>query len=255
MASIGQLTAGVAHELNNPINFVNAGAVGLERDVKDLLTLLNKYEKFNDGEHSETGLQLINKFKQETDYEFLKSNVISTIEDIKLGAQRTTEIVKGLRSFSRLDTEEKVATSIHQGLNDTLTILNAVLKNKVEVVRDYDDTVQDVIGFPGQLNQVFLNLIVNAEQAINNSGTISITTEDTGKGVNISIKDSGCGISEEVRPRVFDPFFTTKEIGEGMGLGLSISYGIIQTHKGTITLESEVGKGTEFKIYLPYKTS
>ena len=144
-------------------------------------------------------------------------------------------------------------TNIHEGLEDTLTIINTLLKNKVEVVREYDEKVQEVDGFPGQLNQVFMNVIVNAEQAIKDKGTITITTRDTGEGVSINIADTGCGMSAETVTRAFDPFFTTKDVGSGTGLGLSITFGIIKGHDGTITLESEIDKGTDFKIYLPYK--
>jgi|GEM_PF-5772006 len=253
LSSLGQLTAGVAHELNNPINFIGVGSVGLGRDIEDLMELLEKYERLDIVEEKEQGLEEIRAHKVEMDYDFLKENIVSTITDIQMGSKRITNIVKGLHSFSRMDAfGNKVPTNIHKGIDDTLIILNTVLKYKVTVIRNYDEEVKELSGYPGQLNQVFMNIIANAEQSIIGEGTITITTKDEGNGVTVTISDTGCGMSKEVQSRALDPFFTTKAVGSGTGLGLSISYGIIKTHNGTINIESEINKGSKFIIYLPY---
>jgi signal transduction histidine kinase len=253
LATIGQLTAGVAHELNNPINFISTGAVGLKRDMEDIIELLDKYEQLDNGGDQQKILKDIAGFKEKIDLDALKESIEQTLEDIKMGASRTTEIVKGLRSFSRLDSENQVYSNIHVGLDDTITILNTRLKHKVEVIKNYDKNMKEIQCYPGQLNQVFMNLIVNAEQAIIDRGTITLTTKNLGDKISICIKDNGEGMSAEVQRHIFDPFYTTKEVGEGTGLGMSISYGIIEKHNGTINVKSRIGKGSLFTITIPIK--
>jgi len=252
MASLGQLTAGIAHELNNPINFINAGSFGLSQDLRDLIILLEKYEELNNQPGIVQYLEKIDKLKEKIDYDFLKKNVIQTIEDIKLGAKRTTEIVQGLRNFSRLNDTVMQMTDIHEGIDSTLVLLKNELKNKVEVKKEYDENIREILCYPGHLNQVFMNLLSNAEQSIEGKGKITIKTKNLKNKTQISIKDNGTGISEEVKNKVFEPFFTTKEPGQGTGLGLSISHDIIKRHQGSIEVKSKLGKGSEFIITLPH---
>ncbi len=253
LASIGQLTAGIAHELNNPLNFINAGAVGLEKDFEDLIAIMEKYDELDNGKSTSQMLESIEAAKSEVDYDYLKENVMATIEDIKMGAERTTLIVRGLRNFSRLDTQEKVMSNLHEGIENTLTLLDSKLKHKVEVIRKFDPTINEIKCYPGQLNQVFLNLILNAEQSIRTKGQIKITTKNLGNHTQISVEDNGSGMDKKTQQRIFEPFFTTKETGSGTGLGLSITYGIIQRHKGSISVNSIHGKGSKFTIELKNK--
>jgi signal transduction histidine kinase len=168
---------------------------------------------------------------------------------IKNGASRTTEIVRGLRNFTRLDEDSLKKANIEEGIESTLVILRSNL-GKIKLVKEYGK-VPDINCFPGQLNQVFMNIISNAIQAMNDEGGILIKTTHANKKIQVIIQDSGNGMSEDVRSRIFEPFFTTKDVGKGTGLGLSISYGIIQRHNGTIEVQSEPGQGTTFIISLP----
>lgn len=249
MASIGQLTAGVAHELNNPIGFVSANAVALQQDVKDLQQFLSVAKVFNTNPSTENRQQLLDTYKQ-MDIGFLDQEIQSLIESIIRGASRTRDIVTSLRTFSRNTTEVFALSDIHEGLESTLTILNSAMGNRIELIRDYGE-ISPVRCQITKLNQVFLNLINNAIQAIDGEGKIQIQTRQIDEQVRIRICDTGKGMSESVRKRIFEPFFTTKEIGAGTGLGLSISYGIIEQHQGTINARSREGKGTTLEIWLP----
>ena len=249
MASIGQLTAGVAHELNNPIGFVSANAVALQQDVQDLQQFLKVAKVFNADPSKENRQQLLDTYQQ-MDIGFLDQEIQSLIESIIRGASRTRDIVTSLRTFSRNTTEVFALSDIHEGLESTLTILNSALGNTIELIRDYGE-VPPIRCQITKLNQVFLNLINNAIQAIEGEGKIQIQTRQIDDQVRIRICDTGKGMSESVRNRIFEPFFTTKEIGTGTGLGLSISYGIIEQHQGTIAARSREGKGTTLEIWLP----
>lgn len=249
MASIGQLTAGVAHELNNPIGFVSANAVALQQDVRDLQQFLNVAKVFNTDPSKENRQQLLDTYQQ-MDIGFLDQEIQSLIESIIRGASRTRDIVTSLRTFSRNTTEVFALSDIHEGLDSTLTILNSALGNGIELIRDYGE-VPPIRCQITKLNQVFLNLINNAIQAIDGEGKIQIQTRHIDDQVRIRICDTGKGMPESVRKRIFEPFFTTKEIGTGTGLGLSISYGIIEQHHGTIAARSREGKGTTLEMWLP----
>ena len=168
------------------------------------------------------------------------------------GAMRTAEIVKGLRNFSRLDQNEFRKANLNESIESTLLLLHSTYKNRIEIERDYG-SIPEVDCFPGQINQVLMNILSNAVQAIPEKGLITIKTKQIDTAVQVSIKDSGSGMDEQIRKKIFDPFFTTKEIGKGTGLGLSISYGIIQKHSGDISVFSAPGKGTEFIITIPIK--
>ncbi|MEM6641788.1 MAG: PAS domain-containing protein [Bacteroidota bacterium] len=260
MASLGQLTAGIAHEINNPINFVYNGIDSLNMSVDDLTKIMTKYNELenSDIEKIPEILSEIGDMKKRLRFEKLMSNLPTVLSDIKSGANRTIEIVKGLRVFSRLDEEDQKAANINECLDSTLILLRNKTKDKIKVQKFFDQSLGDIMCFPGQLNQVFMNLLSNAVQAMpedKNDGKIMIYTENLEKSVIIRIMDNGAGIPEDVKKRIFEPFFTTKPVGIGTGLGLSISYGIIEKHDGKIYVNSEVGKGTEFVIDLPKESA
>ncbi|MEK7729188.1 MAG: ATP-binding protein [candidate division KSB1 bacterium] len=250
MASLGQLTAGIAHEINNPINFIASNVGPLKRDLVDLFAVLSQYENVVQQRQLQATFMEVEQLKRQLDYEFLVEELDKLLEGIEEGARRTTAIVRGLRNFSRLDEEGQKLANINQGLDATLLMLQHQLKNRVAVIRDYQE-FPDLLCYPGKLNQAFLNLLSNASQAIKGEGKIFIKTTYDGEIVTVSIKDTGAGMSEEVKQRIFEPFFTTKDVGEGTGLGLSITYGIIEDHDGNIEVYSAPGQGTEFVITLP----
>jgi len=255
MASLGQLTAGIAHEINNPINFVYNGIDTLKVSLDDLMEIVNKYNELDNANgNKDAVIEEAKRLKQQLDFEELTQDIEHLVADIKRGAVRTMEIVKGLRVFSRLDEEERKMASIKDCLDSTLILLNSKMKGRVELKKYYDESMPDIMCYPGQLNQVFMNIINNAIQAIpedRKDGEISIYTENQQENIIIRIKDNGIGMSEQVKRRIFEPFFTTKAVGVGTGLGLSITFGIIEKHGGNIFVNSEEGKGTEFVIQLP----
>jgi signal transduction histidine kinase/YesN/AraC family two-component response regulator len=250
MASLGVLTAGVAHEINNPVNFITGGIESLKDNYADIEQLLRMYLNYDPEKDGNEGWEGIQKLKKQLDPESLLPEVKELLNSIENGAVRTAEIVKGLRNFSRLDESDMKKAGMEEGINNTLVILNNRIKDRIKVIKDYAD-IPEIICYPGQLNQVFLNILYNAVDAIKGEGTIHIKTWQEGDKINISIRDSGCGMPEHILEHIFEPFFTTKPVGKGTGLGLSISYGIIENHKGKIEVESEVGKGTMFTISLP----
>lgn len=252
MASLGQLTAGIAHEINNPINYIYAGVDSLKINIEDIKGLLARYEELLPEEKRSE----IETYKAEIEYTEVLLDLDSLTASIKNGASRSKEIIKGLRTFSRLDEEARKQVDIAENLDATLTLLHNQYKDRIELVKNYQPT-PPISAYPGPLNQVFMNVLANAIQAIEGKGVIElgvgIQESRLGKKpfVGISIKDSGVGMSPEVQKRIFEPFFTTKEVGQGTGLGLSISHGIIEKHGGHMEVESEVGKGTVFRILLP----
>jgi len=260
MASIGQLTAGIAHEINNPVNYINAGIDALQDIIKKFKILIDKIDEV-DTQNYRLKLIEINELKNELEYEDLVIGLNELVNSIKIGAKRTTEIVKGLRTFARSGSNRLIISDIHKNLESTLLMVHHLYRDKIEVEKQYGN-IPEIECYPEKLNQVFMNLFVNAIQAINGIGKITISTqianfEKNGielKGVKISIADTGQGIPKSIRDKIFDPFFTTKDIGEGTGLGLSISYNIIEEHNGRIEFESELNKGTVFMIYLPICT-
>lgn len=259
MASLGQLTAGIAHEINNPINFVYNGIDTLKISLDDLMEIINKYNEIDNANgNRDTVIEEAKKLKEQLDFEELTQDIEHLVSDIKKGAIRTMEIVKGLRVFSRLDEEERKMASIKDCLDSTLVLLNNKIKGRIELKSYYDETMPEVLCYPGQLNQVFMNIINNAIQAIpeaRKDGVISVYTENMQENIVIRIKDNGMGMSEQVKRRIFEPFFTTKAVGVGTGLGLSITFGIIEKHNGQIFVNSEEGRGTEFVIQLPKDTA
>lgn len=256
MASLGQLTAGIAHEINNPINFVYNGIESLKRNMFDLNELLEKYQELNAETDLKTFVQEVAEIKEDIDYNAVMEDLSELFVDVKEGANRTIEIVKGLRVFSRLDEENQKKADINECLEATLVLLKNKTKNRITVTKDYNADIPEIMCYPGQLNQVFMNILNNAIQAIPDDkadAEIKVTTSLHDDGVMVKLADNGSGMSDEVKNRIFEPFFTTKPVGVGTGLGMSISFGIIEKHHGNITVESTKGVGTEFSIYLPNK--
>jgi len=259
MASLGQLTAGVAHEINNPINFVTSNVAPLKRDVNMVWDALAEVEAIalSDAPIAEKE-RLIQAYKEEMDIEYLKTEIDFLLKGMHEGANRTAEIVKSLRIFSRVDEDSLKFADINEGLESTLVILNSVVKDGIQVVKQYAE-LPLIECYPGKLNQVFLNIITNALYAINKKfegnpgGVLRIVTRADEINVYISIEDNGVGMPAEIREKVFEPFFTTKEVGEGTGLGMSIAYNTIKKHQGEIKIESETGLGTKFVMIIPLK--
>ena len=242
MASLGQLVAGVAHELNNPIGFIYSNMTHLREYSQKLMHLIDTAEK-----HPEN----LQKEKAKADLAYIEKDLPKLISSCEDGARRTRDIVLGLRNFSRLDESQFKRVDIHEGLENTLNLLTGELKNRIKVVKKFDK-LPKVNCYPSQLNQVFMNVLSNAAQAIENEGEIHISTRKLPDDrVEVSIRDTGKGMNRATLEKIFDPFFTTKGLGSGTGLGLSISYGVIQKHGGDILVSSEIGKGTEFRIILP----
>jgi two-component system, NtrC family, sensor kinase len=251
MASLGQLTAGVAHEINNPINFVSANIKPLKDDLEDLMGYINFYRSTIKEKGLEDAFGGKEKLPNEMEINIVLKEVHELLGGIEEGAIRTAEIVKGLRNFSRLDQDALKKASLNEGIESTLTLLHSSYKDRIEIVKDLGN-IPEVECFPGQINQVFMNLLSNAIQAINNKGQIFVGSALTAdNNVCVTIRDTGGGIPEKIRSKIFDPFFTTKDVGKGTGLGLSISYGIIQKHHGTIEVLSEPEVGSTFIITLP----
>lgn len=259
MASLGQLTAGVAHEINNPINFVTSNVGPLKRDVAMLWDALEEVEKVGLSEVSvDQKKQLLKVYKEEMDLDYLKTEIEFLLKGMHEGASRTAEIVKSMRIFSRVDEDVLKYANINEGLQSTLVILNTVIRGTLTVHTEWGD-LPDVECYPGKLNQVFLNLITNGVYAINKKfgndtgGLLSIVTEVVKENVHITIADNGIGMPEDVQGRIFEPFFTTKEVGEGTGLGMSIVYNTIKKHNGEIQIDSVLGHGTTFILIIPIK--
>lgn len=252
MRSLGQLVAGITHEINNPINYIHGNLIHLKKYCTALLAIIDCYQSFED-ELSEEEKNEIKKLKEEMELDFIKEDLPLLIKSCQEGTERTKNIVLDLKNFSRLD--EMVVNDIHleKEINTTLNILNNKIKGKIEIIKEYEDDIPPVEGYGGQLNQVFMNILDNACYAIKNTGKIYIRLKKSGNSVIIEFEDTGVGMSKEQLEKIFEPFYTTKPVGEGTGLGMSISYRVIQNNKGTITVNSEIGKGTLFKIQLPVK--
>ena len=254
MASIGLLTAGVAHEINNPVNFISSGMNGLKSIIEELehsfrifqgLTVQNAAEKLTE----------IEKQKDVNGIENYFDEVHTILNNIDNGVSRTIEIIKSLHSFTRTDDKEFQVININENIDSTLVLLHNQYKNRIEIVKNYGD-LPAVQCYPGKLNQVFMNLLMNGIQAIQSEGKITITTRCKNKNmIKLIFSDTGCGIPEESIDMIFEPFFTTKEIGKGTGLGLSIATNIIRQHNGEIKVKSTVNKGSDFTITIPVKQS
>ncbi|MDO8991298.1 MAG: bacteriohemerythrin [Sideroxyarcus sp.] len=251
MASIGQLAAGVAHEINNPVGFVNSNLGTLTKYVGNMFSVITAYEAVEAGSPDKVFPQVA-AAKKSVDYPYLVEDIPSLLKESQDGLARVTRIVQDLKDFSHVDETNWQYANLEQGIDSTLNVVANEIKYKAEVVKQYSG-LPDVECMPSQLNQVFMNMLINAAQAIDTKGTITIRTGSAGDEVWVEVQDTGKGISPENLRRIFDPFFTTKPIGKGTGLGLSLAYGIVEKHHGRIEVKSEVGKGTTFRVYLPVK--
>ena len=253
MGALGRLVAGIAHELNNPINFVYGNVDFLGQYMNDLIDLV----KMTDA--AELPKQLRDEFeekKEDIDYEFMVKDSQKLIRSIRAGAERTARIVQDLKTFSRAGGRRELQEAdIAAGIDTTLNLIAPLLKNRIEVRRHTKGKLPKLYCNAGHINQVFMNILTNAAQAIPKEGTIDVTIEavDDGAAIEVSIADSGPGIAPDVLEKITDPFFTTKEVGEGTGLGLWISENIVRAHGGSMTCISEAGKGANFIIRLPVK--
>ena len=259
LASIGQLAAGVAHEINNPVGFVKSNLGTLNEYQQDLTKLLDQYrmlettlgkEKDMEGDGAlQKTLENIQKSKDEIDLSFILDDFKNVINESLEGMARVAKIVSDLKDFAHVDKAELEHADINKGIESTLNVVWNELKYKARVIKDLGK-IPLVKCYPQRINQVFMNILINAAQAIEDKGEIRITTRADNGHIDIRISDTGKGIPPEIIPKIFDPFFTTKDVGKGTGLGLNMAYNIIQKHKGTIDVESEVGKGTTFIIRL-----
>ncbi|MCH7398969.1 sensor histidine kinase [Belliella sp. DSM 107340] len=256
MASLGQLTAGIAHEINNPINFVSSNISPLKRDIKDLMEIVEMYREKGGLHFTEDTKKEIQALEEELELEYILDEIDQLLKGMDDGAKRTVEIVKGLRLFSRVDEQDVKKVDIHDGINSTLVLLNSSMSGKIKIVRDFGE-IPKVECLAGKINQVFMNIITNSIHALtdylaeNPSPEILIKTSQIDEFVKIEIGDNGPGMPKSVKERIFEPFFTTKAVGKGTGLGLSIVYTIIENHNGTLEVDTAVGKGTNFIITLP----
>ncbi len=253
LAAIGQLAAGITHEINNPVGFVTSNLASLDGYQRDVFEVMDAYEALEDACASdEAALAHLRALKQRKEIGFLREDIAQLIAESRQGLLRVSKIVSDLKNFSRVESTDWEWADLHKGLESTLNIVWNEIKYHCTLNKDYGD-VPDVYCNPSQINQVFLNLLVNAAQAIPEKGEITIRTGKADGEAFIAIADTGAGIPPDNLPRLFEPFFTTKPVGKGTGLGLSISYGIVQKHRGRIEVESTVGKGTTFTVWLPIK--
>nr|WP_290223540.1 ATP-binding protein [Trichocoleus desertorum] len=250
MSGLGQMVAGIAHEINNPVNFINGNLTYTDKYVQDLITLIELYQQ-----RFPQGSPEIADFMEEMDLEFVLSDLPRLVVSMQMGSCRIRDIVLSLRNFSRLDEADQKDVDLHEGIDSTLLILNHKLKQGIEVIREYG-ALPKILCYPAQLNQLFMNIISNAADALFEGDIKSkqIVIQTSADGLNhvcIRIQDNGPGIPPEIKEKIFNPFFTTKPTGKGTGLGLSISQQIVAKHHGTIEVVSELGKGTEFAIKIP----
>ncbi|GAB3388121.1 ATP-binding protein [Massilia agri] len=251
MASIGQLAAGVAHEINNPLGFVNSNMSSLKRYINTLLAVVGAYDRVVKQAAPGSALEArVEAIAHEADLAFLREDVPDLVAESLDGLKRVREIVQALKDFSHMGDTDWQRADLHAGLDSTLTIVANEIKYKATIEKRYG-SLPFVTCLPSQLNQVFMNLLVNAAHAIREQGLITISTGVDGDWVWVAISDTGCGIPQKNMNRIFEPFFTTKPVGSGTGLGLSLSYSTVSKHGGRIEVESEVDVGTTFTVRLP----
>ncbi|MBA4301941.1 hypothetical protein SAMN03080617_02576 [Algoriphagus alkaliphilus] len=256
MASLGQLTAGIAHEINNPINFVSSNITPLRRDIKDIMEIVEFYRSSGQREFTENTKKEAKQLEEDLELDYVLEEVEQLLKGMDDGAKRTVEIVKGLRIFSRVDEQDVKKVDLHDGINSTIILLNSTIPSKIRIIREFGE-LPLVECLAGKINQVFMNILNNAVHALSDNldnisdPKITVRTKPFADHVIVEIEDNGPGMPEKVKQRIFEPFFTTKAVGKGTGLGLSIVYSIIENHKGTLEVVTEEGQGTTFIISLP----
>lgn len=261
MASLGVLTAGIAHEINNPVNFITSGIAGLRSLLDDLMEVMDRYSSL-DRKKTGKAVEEIVRLKEELGFDEIREGLYELIDNIETGSERTAEIVKGLRTFARLDEDDEKAADIHQNIDSTLMMLRNEYKGLILIRKDWGD-IPPIICYPGKLNQVFMNILGNAIEAIKSKPAVSADEEIAIKTaavqregkpfVEIEIRDTGGGIPDEIQDRIFEPFFSSKEVGKGNGLGLPISLAIVESHRGVIEVGNNHPNGAVFRICLPMK--
>jgi two-component system NtrC family sensor kinase len=257
LASLGQMTAGIAHEINNPVNFVRSNVQPLKRDVDELLEIINEFKNPVDELDLPTKWDFLLKRYQELDIDYLQKEIHQLLNGIDEGSKRTADIVRSLRVFSRMDRDVLVLADVNECILSTLMVMKNITSKEATVITELEPQLPQIMCFPGKLNQVLMNLISNAVHATKmenrgiNDRLVTVKTVTQNDKIQIVVKDNGSGMKDEVRKKIFDPFFTTKQVGEGTGLGLSIVLGIVHEHGGEINVESEWGTGTSFIITLP----
>jgi len=253
MAAVGQLAAGIAHEINNPVGFVASNLGSLDGYLKDLYSVLDAYAAIEALCPADApALARICELKQQKEIDFLRVDSAELIAESRQGMARVIKIVNDLKNFSRAEGNVWLLANLHDGLDSTLNIVWNEIKYHCTLTKEYGE-IPEVNCIPSQINQVLMNLLVNAAQAIPEKGVITLRTGQAGDEVFIAIADTGAGIPAEILPRLFEPFFTTKPVGKGTGLGLSIAYGIVHKHGGRIEVASTIGEGTTFTVWLPVK--
>lgn len=250
MASIGQLAAGVAHEINNPIAFVSSNVHTLRQYVTGLLSLGQAHEAARANPDQVASAQLLERLQTSVDIDFLSEDVPVLLNECDDGLLRVKRIVQDLKDFSRVDHSDWQTSDLNLGLTSTLNMVRHEVKHKAEIVVKLGE-VPPVTCLAGQLNQVFMNLIVNAAHAIDQRGSITLSSGHQGHWAWVQVDDTGCGMRKSVQRRIFEPFFTTKDVGKGTGLGLSLSFSIVQKHGGQIQVRSVVDEGSSFRVWVP----
>ncbi len=250
MSSLGQLTAGIAHEINDPINFIHANIDTLDESIQDILKIIAPLDEIPPQNQSDI-VREIQKNKIDYQFDLLVQELKQLVHGIREGSLRTTQITQGLRYYSRSGDDLPSNTDIHENIDTTLTLLQHRFKGRVKIIKKYQ-ALQAIVAYPSKLSQVFMNVLSNALDAIEGRGIITILTQDLEQDrVKVSILDTGTGISEDTQKRMYEPFFTTKTPGQGSGLGLTIVRSIVEKHQGEIHIKSTKGNGTRFDIILP----
>jgi two-component system NtrC family sensor kinase len=251
LAAIGQLAAGIAHEINTPIGFVNSNLNSLDTYLSDIFTVFDAYDaQITNSPIEPDALQKLIELKQQKDINYLRSDIPQLLAESREGLSRVRDIIQDLKDFSHIESNNWESIDLHKGIDSTLNIIGNELKYHCTVHKEYGN-IPEIVCLPSQINQVFMNLLINAAQAIEIQGDIIIRTNCNDKDVWVEIEDNGKGIAPEHLPRLFEPFFTTKPVGKGTGLGLSISQNIVRKHGGRIEVSSEIGQGSTFRIWLP----
>jgi signal transduction histidine kinase len=252
LASIGQLAAGVAHEINNPIGYIFSNIGTLEKYLVGVFRMLAAYEECEALLAGTPASSRLIALRAEVELEYLKQDIPTLMSETREGIERVRKIVQDLKDFSHVDARRQWEwADLHKGIDSTLNIVNNEIKYRADVVKQFG-VLPEVLCLPSELNQVFMNLLVNAAHAVTKQrGMLVVRTGAEAGEAWVEIEDDGCGISSDNLKRIFDPFFTTKPVGKGTGLGLSLSYGIVKKHGGRIEVDSEVGRGTRFRVTIP----